>query len=1723
MISFRQFLQTAFQHGPYTTDDVIAAVLPLFRDVQALHDEGLVAPFGPESAIQATARTLRLNPEGALPPQDAADKVDALFNGHNPNFEVIDKVRLPEGQAAQSLRVHTDTDKPLRHAAYIPGFDSYELLLGHHDEQTDIFVLGLVLASLALGLDLHDPETLQTLVAQRERPLLHKNLHPALGTLITEMTELERGNRTPDLREAIHRLENYRDFDPEKQTDLAQVAGWVTHDRSEKQQFILHKLRNRLFDISRRNRLLFYKANSRFANLTFGSVPMVLHHQSIRPELLFTWNADIESKVVAMGDLSLNKYLRFEDHPYLPAVLNKIRLEAQRDVQEFGFSQLKLVVAFLKWHNLAEDPQESIHSPLLLLPVELKKKKQTGGDQYVLTVTDNNAEVNPVLANRLQELFGIELPDSVDLEDMSPEVFCEHIRRQVEGANRGIVLQYLRKPRIRLIYKEARETAEQYRKKTSGAEVPKPKDAPAEPDEVTEKELFEWAEAEANPYRWEFDACQVVLGNFNYKKMSLVRDYNAAIEQRHRHGVFDHLFSDHPRPLAEETELPALPEEWFHVIQADPTQTRAILQARKGESYIIQGPPGTGKSQTITNLIADFVARGKKVLFVCEKRAALDVVFHRLQQQGLSDLCSYIHDSQGDKRAFIKDLKQSYEAALKPDTDLHTITLRRDALLHNLRRQLQLLQEFHDTHADETESAGVPVRTLIERLLSLKPLIPATDAETEEIVPGYLQWLQFGNVVEQLGQALEETGAEPVFASHPLSRVNESVFASPQPIGLLKQLTTDALALLETLQSAREHASRLSELKALVLQATLLLPLASAGLLRLVDPSNPDAQAFEMRFAEVKGLQRSAEEAAAQNTGWRQKLSVEDTVAGLEVARRHEDSFWRFLSGRWRRLNRTLRAQYDFAARAVPPSAVFILEQLQHEYEAAATASRARQSLESDYRISQLEMTWLAVERLRGKLHEPSLQYLLHHPQAAETVRNLAALQEPLLKLETLLAQTLADPAPQPFGELTDLLESIRLNAPALEELLPVLGNYTALPGDFKSALRKLPWSPGELEAGMAGKSLRQLYRSNKAFAQAGAHNVEQAVGTVKHCYGELLQLNAAYIRANIRRQFLENVQRSQKADEAYMDGRRILENEFSKSMRFKSIRELCSRASGRVLLDLKPVWLMSPLSVSDAFPLDQPFFDAVIFDEASQITLEEGVPALYRAPQTIIVGDEKQMPPTDFFSARTGDPDDLGADPVDDDILSADADSLLTQGARKMNSYLLGWHYRSHFETLISYSNHAFYDAALLTIPDRSEHAAQRQPISVAQPSDAMFNIKAIFDRSISYHHIPQGVYAKRGNMAEAGYIAHLVRELLGKRTKDSIGIVAFSQEQQSAINAALDALAEQDPAFDDLLDEAMARTENGQFTGLFVKNLENVQGDERDIIIMSVCYAPDPRGKMSMHFGPINKKGGEKRLNVIFSRARRHMAIVSSIRHGQITNLYNPGANFLSRFLQYAEQVSTGNMKQARLVLDGLTTARPQGRFRSGDTVVLQEIREALEKEGLTVAEQVGQSGFRCSLAVKSKPDDAQYALGIQVDDEAWYQHDNVLEQYYQRPAVMETFGWRTITVYAKDWLSEPEKVVEDIMKRLGKQAQANGNAVVKEDALPEGTVRLLTGEGKQEKFWEITATGPKLFIRHGKSGTKGQIEVKTCINEADAEKEMDKAIAEKKAAGWRELAAN
>jgi predicted DNA-binding WGR domain protein len=931
----------------------------------------------------------------------------------------------------------------------------------------------------------------------------------------------------------------------------------------------------------------------------------------------------------------------------------------------------------------------------------------------------------------------------------------------------------------------------------------------------------------------------------------------------------------------------------------------------------------------------------------------------------------------------------------------------------------------------------------------------------------------------------------------------------------------------------------------------LLWPLAEHNNLTLAQSNNPAAREFDEKVRKYRQLKQQHEQARQANSHWKHKFSEQDMASALTIAEKNEKAFFSFLNSSWKKLKKQLRESYDFSQHQVKPTYTSLLKQLKAEYDAAAGTTQSKEQLQEEYRLENIDVTYLGIETLRNKQGDKEIDFLLAHPEANTIVKRLYKLNDTLQQLEQQLRKCLHEHTGKPVAGLHDELESIAMNASGLQDLLPALRQYAALPASLKNAVRDISLSPAQAEAVMAQKTLQQVYQQNRSFASIDVQVIEKAALQLRQCYNQLLKLNAGLIRASVRKRFIDHIEISNTAisqlnaeqkqfKKNYNEGRKILEHEFGKSMRYKSIRELSAKESGLVLKDIKPVWLMSPLSVSDSLPLDVGYFDVVIFDEASQITLEEGIPALYRSPQTIIVGDDKQMPPTNFFTARAEDPDDLenAASEEDDEILSADADSLLVQGTRKLNSTMLSWHYRSHYETLISYSNHAFYEAGLLTIPDKAIHHTEKKVIEVTQPGDAVGLADCLFDRSISFHFHPNSVYEKRNNMDEASYIAQLVRELLKRNIKESIGIVAFSQEQQHTIEDALTALAETDTVFNQLLEEAYNRTEEDQFVGLIIKNLENIQGDERDIIIMSVCYGFDARKKMIMNFGPINKKGGEKRLNVIFSRAKKHMAIVSSIKYHNITNEYNSGANYFRRFLQYAESVSSGNMQTARIILDSLVVNKNDSLSNSNTTVVLKQIKQQLQKHGYEVAEQVGQSDFKCSLAVKANKEDEQYTLSILIDDDKHYHNHNLLEQYCQRPAILQSFGWRSMHVFAKDWLHHPEKVMEQILKRI-KEApeEIPGTEEMPEEVITEPIVlkiepgqpaalpgfedvtfeRFVLIYGTSNKFWEAGVKDDKLIIRFGRIGTKGQAQVKTFADMQTAIKEKEKSIREKVAKGY------
>jgi len=465
---FLKFLADGLARGGFETDDTLAALLPLMRQVLAAHEAGLVAPLRGIRDLTVTEHgAVMFAPARVASPQKNASRVDALQSPVSEAVEVVAESRRTADLDAASLTVSDLAvgagDAAVTQPVFLPEYQSWEHAIGHHDELTDIFSLGLLLASVACGLDFTDPRDLELFSVNRTNLfVVHSRLNPVLASVIVQMTELNRHKRAPDLAQLISRLENYREQPAE--FDFTHLRGFEESGLTGKRRLIQAHLRDRLFDISRRNRLIHFKATLQTLNLTVASVPLVLDYRNIRLEQLFVWHPALAAAIAEGAPMPLGKYLRFEDAPYISGVLDKIISEARRDRAEFGFSQLRLVLCFLRWHNLKETPEERIHSPLLLLPVELTKKKGVR-DSYVLDPTTSEAEVNPALRHYLKELYGLNLLETVDLRETPLDQFCDALRAQIQASEPGVTLNKIDRPQIELIHEKARQRVDQYRRR----------------------------------------------------------------------------------------------------------------------------------------------------------------------------------------------------------------------------------------------------------------------------------------------------------------------------------------------------------------------------------------------------------------------------------------------------------------------------------------------------------------------------------------------------------------------------------------------------------------------------------------------------------------------------------------------------------------------------------------------------------------------------------------------------------------------------------------------------------------------------------------------------------------------------------------------------------------------------------------------------------------------------------------------------------------------------------------------------------------------------------------------------------------------------------------------------------------------------------------------------------------------------------------------------------
>lgn len=1814
--------------GALPTDDVLASLLPLFRQVQAIHAQGRVAPLEGIDHLLVDGNRVYFENVHAREPRHAPEAVTRI-EGRATAFDVIgQRVQTTDADLGheqhRDLLVADGAEGADAKPVYRTGYVSWEHRAGHHDALTDHYVLGLLLASAACGLDFTERAPLESFVRNRRNLFaIAGQLNAVVAKNILRLTELDRHRRAPDLEAVIRSLEAYRDQQVDLELDLARIPGFHRAELTDRRALVLARLRERLFEISRRNRLLYFKPTLQSLNLTFASVPILLDVRNVRPEQILSWQADVAKLLADGSPIPLSRYLRFEDAPYLPSVLDKLISDTRRDAAEFGFSQLRLVIAFLRWHNLKESPQERIDSPLLLLPVELTKKKGVR-DSYVMRATSREVEVNPVLRYHLKQLYDIELPHSIDLAETTIEAFHALLETQIQASEPGVALNRLDRPQVELVYARARRRLDQYQRRlrVGGAGLRSFRDldysyrrenyqplglrlflnrvrpspavlhellsgdrpvhtahmASTPPPAPGEKEKlfvsFQEGGAPASPYSWDFDLCSLTLGNFNYRKMSLVRDYNSLIESGRTGAPFDGLFSLAPRPPAPEAGPLSL-EERFPVVACDPTQLRALTVAATGASYIIQGPPGTGKSQTITNLVADLVAQGKRILFVCEKRAAIDVVYHRLRQRGLHGLVCLIHDSQGDKREFILDLKQTYEGLLSQETAPAPAEARRRRSLRTLRGGIEPVDSFDQVMRETDDGAGVPLRRLIVRLIALADQVPELAPREEDALPEYRHWAAHAETLRRLGRELREAAPEGIYFRHPLARVSPAMAAVEKPRAEIEARLRSVLSGLDRLGTlCRQEGLALGAsdtLERFLLwsrYAATVKPLFDRGLLALLNPESAASERLRTAEREREVKAQTLDKARQATQAWRQKLEPDDLAAALDQARALGGSPLRFLKGDFWRLRKVLNERYDFKRHAVRPSWVQILERLTAEYAAAEALAEVDAAARRDYRhdeglaafVTYLDGLRGSVRDLLGGTSAGRDRVLGADPAVA--VAGLLQLQEPLERLQHDLA-VLADTETRSLDDLRRHAGEVLANLGALPAWLPCLAEAAVLPEELQRTLRRQPLPLSSIEAALVAKALADAWRRRRDDARFTGAVLESQAARIGRSFRQWLETNAEVVLHRHRRRFLEHValstlpsiRLSKEQDDfkrSYSAGRRELEHEFGKTMRYKSVRGLLAGPAGAVIADLKPVWLMSPLSVSDTLPMDAGLFDAVIYDEASQIPLEEAVPALFRAEQVIVSGDQMQLPPTNFFSASHQGEDQLLLEDEEDGTVveyELDGNSFLSHAARNLPSTMLGWHYRSRSESLISFSNAAFYEGGLLTVPERALRAG-RGPISVNAPEEGDANVERLLDRPVSFHHLGKGRYDARRNAAEAAYIAHLVRGLLARPERPTVGIVAFSEAQQGQIETALERLASADPAFRGRLEEEYEREEDSQFAGLLVKNLENIQGDERDVIVLSVCYGYGPDGRMLMNFGPINQSGGEKRLNVAFSRAKKHMAVVSSIQYADVKNVYNDGANALRSYLQYTAALSEGDERTAAAVLRAMNPLQARGDTGTEDAVI-RELGEALRAAGFEVETAVGQSSFRCPLAVR-RPGDTAHRVAVFVDTEDHYQETDVLEREVLKPGLLRSFGWMVCPVLAKDWLEDRKAVIARIERRLDGEDPVESGPEPEEDlepdpeagvaasppaeppvppptprpgapvtALAPGQKRMfeLVGGGSQ-KFWHVAVEGNELTVVFGRIGTEGQVKRKTFPTPDAARAEGQKLVREKLAKGYQEV---
>ena len=1210
----------------------------------------------------------------------------------------------------------------------------------------------------------------------------------------------------------------------------------------------------------------------------------------------------------------------------LTAVKN-INKKAREFIEETGVNVAYMAFGFVNWKE-NDFSSHIFRAPILLVPIQLKQASAV--EPYFIKSAEDDIIVNPTFSYKMDVEHGVKLPE---YNDEGLVAYLEQVKHLVAKLQWTV---------------------------------------------TSECKIGIFSFLKINMYRDLKDNTKSILANRNVRQL-----LGEQIDTERLHGNEETVVSV-TNPLI----------ELHSVVDADSSQIEAIEMAKSGKSFVLQGPPGTGKSQTITNIIAECLSDGKKVLFVSEKLAALNVVYDKLKQAGLSDFCLQLHSHKANKKDVIADI------------------------CHTLRTEKSAVSSKADDEIAAKEKAQRQLDAYAAELHKQRPLIAKSLYQLYESYAAVCSMPDIEYNIPRLSSKGEAYLAETVSLLEQYVDYIPSIgydYRKNPWYGYINQDTSyqsktqvkrDLLAVSQFLQTLVSLQKEISEKYGIVcnnirdahIWDTFFDFVATS---KFITPSLLD----RVHFDEVNSALHQLQVQSSDVLALRATLNAvfDDDVYKLNGAEYHKKlvkqfngTFSRLFNAEYKQLITSLRLCKKDGKKLSYSEAVTMAERLADFQQKSAEYTKIEAPIKAfmgeaykgietewDYAIEQIS---LLRRLMANNITFGSLRhcndftsnrdvFAEYHQRFQKIFRVCDA--ETLNRTGRYFRQTILNIQSMPCvlvsARLADCLAEIDKldNWCYFRDLLSKLSDQQVVPYIETAISQNVEpkYIVGAFQKQFYHQWIDSVLSGSRILSMFNRISQDKAIHTFSEKDTEQFEINKAKIRAELSsmRPSLDMITPG--------SALAILLREGEKKRKQKSIRSLLTE-TGELVQRVKPCFLMSPLSVSTFLAPEAVHFDVVVFDEASQIFPQDAIGAIYRAKQLIVVGDSKQMPPSNFFNTSTEAEDN---DEETGDV--TDFESILDLCSTSMQQLRLRWHYRSRYEQLITFSNKNFYDGDLVTFPSSK---ADAQGIGVDY-----YHVDGVFDRKA------------HTNRKEAEFIVDLIYENIEKYPNRSLGVVAFSVAQQDLIDNLLFKRRQSIP------EKEFFFKDNGN-EPFFIKNLETVQGDERDTIIFSIAYGIDAQGRLLHNFGPLNRVGGERRLNVAVTRAKYNVQLVSSMHYTDIDlkRTSAEGAKLLREYLDYAEN--------GEIALERAVSVSP---FEQFDSDFELEVCDYLRSNGFSVDTQVGCSGFRIDLGLKL-PDSSDYVLAIECDGATYHSSKNARDRDRLRQEILERMGWKFYRIWSTDW---------------------------------------------------------------------------------------------------------